>query len=81
MLPGEDRRPPHTLGLAQHPVATARNESVAEFALMNNPVAVFDTLATFSSGDENDNSEMGATFKSLRYPDRKRGICRNLQNT
>jgi len=36
-------------------------------AKMKNPVVVFDTLATFSSGDENDNSVMGATFKSLRY--------------
>jgi KaiC/GvpD/RAD55 family RecA-like ATPase len=34
---------------------------------MKTPVLVFDTLATFCSGDENDNSVMGATFKSLRY--------------
>jgi RecA-family ATPase len=33
---------------------------------MSNPVIVFDTLATFTFGDENDNAMMGATFKSFR---------------
>jgi KaiC/GvpD/RAD55 family RecA-like ATPase len=34
---------------------------------MKNPVVVFDTFATFSSGDENDNAVVGATFKRLRH--------------
>ena len=34
---------------------------------MKNPVVVFDTFATFSNGDENDNAVVGATFKRLRH--------------
>jgi KaiC/GvpD/RAD55 family RecA-like ATPase len=34
---------------------------------MQNPVLVFDTFATFSNGDENDNAVVGATFKRLRH--------------
>jgi len=34
---------------------------------MQNPVLVFDTFATFSTGDENDNALVGATFKHLRH--------------
>jgi len=34
---------------------------------MNNPVLVFDTFASFSSGDENDNAVVGATFRHLRH--------------
>jgi hypothetical protein len=34
---------------------------------MSNPVLVFDTFATFSSGDENDNALVGATFKHFRH--------------
>jgi hypothetical protein len=34
---------------------------------MKNPVIVFDTLASFTNGDENDNTVMGATFKRFRY--------------
>jgi RecA-family ATPase len=34
---------------------------------MNNPVLVFDTFATFSAGDENDNALVAATFKHFRH--------------
>ena len=34
---------------------------------MINPVLVFDTFATFSSGDENDNALVGATFRHFRH--------------
>jgi archaellum biogenesis ATPase FlaH len=34
---------------------------------MKNPVLVFDTFASFASGDENDNAVVGAIFKRLRY--------------
>lgn len=34
---------------------------------MNNPVLIFDTFASFSSGDENDNAVVVATFRHLRH--------------
>jgi KaiC/GvpD/RAD55 family RecA-like ATPase len=54
---GEPLEPPY-------PDSVFLRDAVKE---MKNPVLVFDTLATFCTGDENDNSIMGATFKSLRY--------------
>jgi hypothetical protein len=54
---GEPLEPPY-------PDSAFLKEAVRQ---MKNPVVVFDTFATFSSGDENDNAVVGATFKRLRH--------------
>ena len=46
-----------------HPSDEFLKEAVRQ---MKNPVLVFDTFATFSNGDENDNALVSATFKHLR---------------